>query len=107
METFIWLEVTLPLPLILFSVALFAWFRRTPMWFFAGVPGPAVSDVRGFNRANAVMWALFSLPYFAAAGIGLVSRIAAAIVLLSATFLLVPCLVFSYHKICKKYGKTE
>ena len=107
METFIWLAVTLPLPLILFSVALFAWFRKTPMWFFAGVPGPEVSDVRRFNRANAVMWALFSLPYFVAAVIGLVSRLAAAVVLLCATFLLVPFLVFAYHKICKKYGKTE
>lgn len=107
MELFVWLAATLPLPLILFGIAVYARTRKTPMWFFAGVPAPDVSDVRGFNRANGAMWALFSLPYFAAAGVGIVHRVAAAIILLCATFVLVPLLVFSYHRICRKYAKTE
>ena len=106
METFIWLAVTLPLPLILLGIALFAWFQKTPMWFFAGIPGPAVSDVRGFNRANAVIWACFSLPFFVAAGVGVVYRLAAAVIILGACLVGIPLLVFAYHGFCGKYRKT-
>lgn len=107
METVIWLVASLALPLILLGIAVFAWFRKTPMWFFAGIPTPEVSDVRAFNRANAVIWALFSLPFFAAAGVGVVHRLAAAGIILAGCLLGIPLLVFSYHKICKKYKKTE
>ncbi len=107
METFIWLAATLPLPLILFGLALFAWFRKTPMWFFSGVPGPEVSDVRGFNRANAAIWACFSLPFFAAAGVGTVHRLAAAAIILGGCLIGIPLTVFAYHKVCKKYTRAE
>ena len=107
MEIFIWLAVTLPLPLILFGIALFAWFRKTPMWFFAGIPGPEVTDVRGFNRANAVIWACFSLPFFAAAGVGIVYRLAAAAIILGACLVGIPLIVFAYHKVSAKYRKAE
>lgn len=107
METFIWLAVTLPLPLILFGLALFAWFRKTPMWFFAGIPGPEVTDVRAFNRANAAIWACFSLPFFAAAGVGIVYRLAAAAIILAGCLVGIPLAVFAYHKVCKKYAKPE
>ena len=107
METFIWLAVTLPLPLILLGIALFAWFRRTPMWFFAGIQGPEVSNVRGFNRANAVLWACFSLPFFAAAFVGLAYRLAAAAIILGGCLVGIPLIVFAYHKICAKYTKAE
>lgn len=96
METVIWLVASLALPLILLGVAIFAWTRRTPVWFYAGIPSPEVSDVRAFNRANGIAWALFSLPFFAAAGI-----------ILAGCLFGIPLLVFSYHKICKKYEKTE
>ena len=107
METFIRLAATLPLPLILLGIALFAWFRKTPTWFFAGIPSPEVTDVRRFNRANAAAWAIFSLPFFAAAGVGTVFRLAAAAIILAGCLVGVPLLVFAYHRICRKYQKTE
>ncbi|MBR4335444.1 MAG: hypothetical protein IKP74_03220 [Clostridia bacterium] len=107
METVIWLVASLALPLILLGVAIFAWTRRTPVWFYAGIPSPTVTDVRAFNRANGIAWALFSLPFFAAAGVGVVHRLAAAGIILAGCLFGIPLLVFSYHKICKKYEKTE
>ena len=107
METFVWLAVALPLPLILFGLALFAWFRKTPVWFFAGIPAPDVSDVRGFNRANAAAWTVFSLPFFLAAGVGVVHRLAAGAIILAGCLFGIPLLVFAYHRICRKYRKTE
>ena len=107
METVIWLVASLALPLILLGVAIFAWMRRTPVWFYAGIPSPTVTDVRAFNRANGIAWALFSLPFFAAAGVGVVHRLAAAGIILAGCLFGIPLLVFSYHKICKKYEKTE
>ena len=107
METVIWLAVSLPLPLILLGIAIFAWTRKTPIWFYAGVPSPEVSDVRAFNRANAIAWILFSLPFFAAAGVGVLNRLAAGALILAGCLVGIPLLVFFYHKICKKYGKTE
>ena len=107
METFIWLAATLPLPLILLGIALFAWLRKTPIWFFAGVPAPIVTDVRRFNRANAAAWAIFSLPFFVAAGVGTVFRLAAAAIILAGCLVGIPLLIFTYHRICRKYQKTE
>ena len=95
METVVWLVASLTLPLILVGIAIFAWTRKTPVWFYAGIPSPEVSDVRAFNRANAIAWALFSLPFFAAAGVGVVHRLAAAGIILAGCLFGTPLLVFS------------
>ena len=107
METAVWLIVSLTLPVILLGIAVFAWTRKTPVWFYAGIASPEVTDVRAFNRANGIAWALFSLPFFLAAGIGVVNRLAAGAIILAGCLFGVPLLIFAYHKICKKYAKPK
>lgn len=93
---------------ILFSgIGAYAWRRKDPMWFWSGttVNPDTVSDIPAYNRANAIMWMIYALPYWAGA---LFSRsqpeLASQFVGWGATLgslLLVPC----YLLIRRKYRR--
>ena len=107
MREIVWLSTTLPVALLLPGIGVYAFRKKTPIGFFAGVPAPEVTDVRAYNRENGVMWTVFSLPFFSAAALGLWRVWAGTAVLLAGTFFGIPLLVFAYSHICRKYRKTE
>ena len=84
-----------------------------PVHFWSGIPVAAekITDVHGYNHANAVMWKWYSVPYFLAGILGAFGVlgdgyiIAAAAVLVAAClpglFLLIGC----YKRIEKHYLK--
>lgn len=86
----------------------YAWRRQEPMWFWTGthVNPDTVSDIRAYNRANAIMWWVYALPYWVAA---LLNRrwpeTAAQVVALAATAGLV-LLVLTYLFIRRRYRKA-
>lgn len=54
--------------LLFLAIGIYAWFRKEPMWFWAGskVDASEITDVKRYNRANGLLWITYSLWYFAA-----------------------------------------
>ncbi len=52
--------------MLFLGIGAYAWQRKEPMWFWSGtqVDPDTVSDIKAYNRANAAMWAVYSLPYW-------------------------------------------
>lgn len=70
------------------GIGAYAWRRKEPMWFWTGthVRPETVSDIPAYNHANAVMWMVYSLPYWAGALLnGHWPELASSIVALAAT----------------------
>ena len=59
----IWLVVMVPVSALLTGLGIFAWRRQKPMWFWSGqaVGEDEIGDVKAYNRANGIMWIVFSL----------------------------------------------
>ena len=82
-----------------------------PVSFWSGttVPAEKVRDIPGYNRANAVMWKQFSLPFWAATVLGLLGIWAEAFTMASAILLSLACvpglffLIWRYRAIEKQY----
>lgn len=51
------------------GIGAYAWRRKAPMWFWSGttIDPDTVSDIPSYNRANAIMWMIYSLPYWTGA----------------------------------------
>ena len=59
----IWLVIMVPVSALLTGLGIFAWKRQKPMWFWSGqtVEEDEIADVKAYNRANGMMWIMFSL----------------------------------------------
>lgn len=99
-------------PLIMFPCAasftalgIFAWKRKKPMWFWSGseVKAWQLTDVAAYNRANGIMWLVFSLGFWAAAILGCFHVPAAGILVMVTCLAGIPGLVIAYNRIYKKY----
>ena len=107
MELVSWLLIMVPVSLLFTGLGFFAWFRKKPMWFWSGIPVPEeeITDVRAYNRANGILWLLFSLIFWTSTILGIFRIRTAGIVLIAGTFLGIPLLVFGYRRIERKYRK--
>lgn len=84
---------------------------RKPVNFWAGseIAPCRVSDIAAYNHENAVMWKLYSVPYwvsgilFALDAVSLAFTIAGAVVLFSACFPGLLILIRKYRQIEKNY----
>ncbi|MCR4950237.1 MAG: hypothetical protein K6A40_02810 [Solobacterium sp.] len=93
---------------ILFTgLGIYALKRKEPMWFYSGTPVSKenITDVRAYNRANGIMWIVFSLLFWLTAlfvAVGwrgyflMIAMIPACI-----------CLPFAYERILNKYRKNS
>ena len=45
------------------GIGVYAWKRKKPMWFWSGstVKESEISNIAAYNRANGIMWLVFSL----------------------------------------------
>lgn len=77
------------------------------MWFWSGstVKEEEISDVRAYNRANGIMWIVFSLIFWADTVAGIWSMKAGGIFLLAGCAIGGPLLIIAYRKIYRKYQK--
>lgn len=109
MERILTLVILLFMGIFFTGLGIFAWRREKPMWFWAGseVKAYALSDVRGYNRANGIMWLCYSLVFYAGAVVSYFYVDAAAIVVCSGCIGGIPILIFAYKKIYDKYKKVE
>ena len=105
----IWLVIMVPVSALLTGLGIFAWKRQKPMWFWSGqtVEEDEIADVKAYNRANGIMWIVFSLLMWVSTFLALASMKLAGIVMLVGCILCVPVLPFTYSRIYKRYKKMS
>ncbi len=91
--------------LVFTSLGIYAWRREKPMWFWSGsvVDEEEIKDIPAYNRANGLMWIVFSIPLWTSVVVGNWNgKIATYITTLTlvAGF---PLLILTYKKIYNKY----
>ena len=94
---------------LLFGIGVWADHRKAPMNFWAGteIDPRTVSDIPAYNHENAVMWKVYSIPYWIAGALSLFQAhwcsIAALIMITLACFPGLLVLIYHYRKIENKY----
>ena len=107
MDNIIWLIIMIPVSLLVTGIGIFAWQRKKPMWFWSGstVKGSEISDVAAYNRANGIMWLVFSLIMWVSTVLGAMNMKAGGILLTAGCIIGVPLLPVVYGKIYQKCKK--
>ena len=96
---------------IFYGIGVWAKKRKDPMHFYAGstVDPKTISDIPAYNRENAKLWKVFSVPFWFCAGCAFASiwldvlMTAAIIVLVLGCTVGIGWLITRYHKILKSY----
>ena len=103
----IWLVIMVPVSALLTGLGIFAWRRQKPMWVWSGqtVGEDEIADVKAYNRANGIMWIVFSLFMWFSTFLAFSSLKLAGIVMLAGCILCVPVLPSAYSRIYKRYKK--
>ena len=94
-------------------MAIAAWARKStkPVTFWSGtsVPADKVTDVSAYNHANAVMWSVYSVPFWLAGLVGAFGFLGDVYTMVSTILLSVSCfpgmflLIWAYRRIEKRY----
>ena len=97
----------IPVCLLFTGIGIYAWRRKKPMWFWSGstVNETEISDVAAYNRANGIMWLVFSLILWGSTIIGAMNMKAGGILLMAGCTVGVPVLPIVYGKIYRKFKK--
>ena len=106
-RTIIWLIIMVPCSALLTGIGIYAIRRKKPMWFWSGstVKEDEISDIPAYNRANGLMWIVFSLVFWAATVLGVANKAAGGIVMIAGCVVCVPLMPVVYSMIYKKYRK--
>ena len=104
-HSIVWLVIMLPVCLLMTGLGIFAFRRKEPMWFWSGtkVKPEEIADVPAYNRANGIMWTVYSLAFWISTAVGLVNMRAGGILLVIASVGGSVALMFAYHGIYEKY----
>ena len=107
MGSIVFLIIMIPVSLLFTGIGVYAWRRKKPMWFWSGstVEEDEISDAAAYNRANGIMWLVFSLLMWASAILGAINMKMGGIVLIAGCMVGVPILPIVYGRIYKKYKK--
>ena len=107
MDNIIWLVIMIPTSLLFTGIGVFAWRRKEPMWFWSGskVNRNEISDIPAYNRANGIMWIVYSLVFWISTILGIFNLPIAGILMGAGCILGIPALVIAYSRIYKKYRK--
>lgn len=91
--------------LIFFGLALYAAKRADPMHFWSGstVRPQEIRDIPAYNRANAVMWAVYGFIWLPIVLTGFFHMTLAGILVAAAAVGGLPVLISTYQKIYQKY----
>lgn len=88
------------------GIGVYAWKRKKPMWFWSGstVKESEISNIAAYNRANGIMWLVFSLVMWISTILGVMNMKAGGILLIGC-IIGVPLLPIVYGKIYRNYKK--
>jgi len=109
-ETIVFSVIVWLCGIIFFIIGIFAWKRKTPMHFWSGteVKESEISDIPAYNRANGIMWTVYSTGYLISGCLALVRETYAGILLLVALcFPGIILLVYTYQKIYRCYASID
>lgn len=105
-DLIIWYIINIGCGLLFFGIGIYANRIDKPMHFYSNgeeIDPSTISDIKKYNRANSIMWKIYSLFYFASAISYSFNEIVAIIILCVNTLGGIPVLVLVYNKILKKY----
>ena len=107
MDNIIWLIIMIPVSLLFTGIGIYAWRRKKPMWFWSGstVKESEISDVAAYNRANGIMWLVFSLIMWGSTVLGAMNLKSGGILLIAGCIISVPLLPIAYETIYRKFKK--
>ena len=107
MGNIVWLIIMIPVSLLFTGIGIYAWRRRKPMWFWSGttVKESEITDTAAYNRANGIMWLVFSLLMWISTILGAVSMKTGGLVLIAGCAVGVPLMPIVYGKIYRKYKR--
>ncbi len=105
MDNVIWLAIMIPCSAVLTVIGIYAWNRKKPMWFWSdsAVKEAEIADIPAYNRANGLMWIIFSLPIWLSTFLGLRYEKAALILIAVSCVIGLPVLVIIYKRVYAKY----
>ena len=94
-----------------YGIGIWASKRKEPMHFYSGtkVDPRTISDIPAYNRENAAMWKLFSIPFFLAAACAVAGlwekrlAILGIIILVASSTAGIGWLLVRYNRILRKY----
>ncbi len=105
----IWILCGCGCALLFDGIGIFAMRREKPMWFWSGseddLKAEQLSDVKAYNRANGIMWIVYSLLFWVAGLLGIWRPVDGAILLGVACVFGSLGLAYAYTRILKKYLK--
>ena len=103
----VWLIIMIPVSMLFTGIGIAAWKKKKPMWFWSGttVKDYEISDIPAYNRANGIMWIVFSLLFWICTILGIFHVKAAGFLLIGVCIFGIPMLPVVYHKIYKKYKR--
>lgn len=92
--------------LVITGIGIYAWLRKKPMWFWSSskVQDDEINDIQAYNRANGIMWIVYSLPYWVSTFLGIADMELAADVVFVWAFISIPFLILVYRWIYNKYA---
>ena len=87
------------------GIGIWALKRKDPMHFYSGttVDPRTVSDIPAYNRANARMWFIYSVPFWVSMLVSFFHLGAAAVIMGVSSLPGGLWLIFRYKRICREY----
>ena len=107
MGNIIWLVIMIPTSALFTGIGIHALRRKKPMWFYSGtaVSENEIADIPRYNRANGIMWLVFSAVFWVSTVLGYLNMAAGGIVLMAGSIMGIPILPITYSKIYAKYKR--
>lgn len=107
MKNIVWAVIMVPVSLLFTGLGIYAWRREKPMWFWSGstVEEDEISDIPAYNRANGIMWLVFSALLWVSTICGFLYMRAGGIILIASVIVFGPALPVIYTKIYDRYRK--
>ena len=90
------------------GIGIYSICRKKPMWFWSEmkIKETEITDVKSYNKANGVMWLIFSAVFWISVVLGFLNIDIASFVLAGGIILGIPALAFVYTRIYAKYKMT-
>lgn len=105
MNNIVWLLIMVPCSALFSILGVYAFFRKKPIWFWSvsTVEETEIADIPAYNRANGIMWIVFSIPLWLSAFLGLRHGIISLILIILSCVIGLPILMIVYKRIYAKY----
>ncbi len=105
MQTVLWLIIMLPCSALFTALGIYAMKREKPMWFWSGseVKEYEISDIPAYNKANGIMWIVYSAGFWISTVAGLFRLGIAGLIVGIWSIAGIPFLIIAYKKIYNKY----